>query len=450
MEDLVSDIGEHFERYLSRLKRALAQPSIAAQGLGITEMADLLMEELGALGFAVEKVQTDGAPVILAKMEGKGPEKLVFYNHYDVQPVNPVELWDTPPFEPAVREGKLYARGASDNKGAIFARLAAVESYLRVRGELPLRLVWVIEGEEEIGSIHLRQFVEKKGEEIKGAIGCVWEAGGKDVKERYEIALGCKGILYVELRVRKAKRDLHSALAAVVENPGWRLVMALSSLKGQGGKVLIPGFYEDVIPPTPSQLKLLEDWDFPEEEARKLWGIKAFLGDLSGMKLKEALIFGPTCNICGIHSGYAGPGSKTVLPAEAFAKLDFRLVPNQRPEKVVWALRKFLDSLGFNDVEIAWWEGEMPFCGDPENPFVKVAVAVAKKVYGHEPVVLPMMAGTGPVHLLCGQFGIPIVTAGVSYADSRAHAPNENIRLADFFEGIKYIAALLDALASRA
>lgn len=446
MEEIFADVEAHFPEYLALLKRALGQPSIAAEGQGISEMAELLAEDLRAVGFAAEIVPTDGAPVLLAHMEGRRPERLLFYNHYDVQPVDPLELWEFPPFEPTVRDGKLFARGASDNKGAIYARLAAVESYLRVRGELPLGLTWVIEGEEEIGSVHLHQFVEARKDALKNVLGCVWEAGGKDARERYEIALGCKGILYVELRARGAARDLHSANAAIVENPAWRLVWALNSLKGPDGRVRIPGFYDIVRPPTPAQRAALADWEFPEDEVRKLYGIDRFLDGLTGMALKERLIFGPTCNIDGFHSGYGGPGSKTVLPAEAVAKLDFRLVPDQEPKQVVEALRKHLDAEGFSDVEIAWWEGEKPWAGDPEHPFVQTAVRAAERVYGHRPAILPMMAGTGPVYLLCGQFGTPMITAGVGYADSRAHSPNENIRLQDFAQGIKYIVAMFEEI----
>ncbi|HEY75513.1 MAG TPA: M20/M25/M40 family metallo-hydrolase [Thermoflexia bacterium] len=442
-KEIYTDIEAHKTAYLVRLKRLLTQPSISSQGVGLGETADLLTGMLRSLGFKVEQVPIDGPPVIVAQMEGKRPERLLFYNHYDVQPVDPLEEWTTPPFEPTVREGKLYARGAADNKGAIAARLGAIESYLRVHGSLPVGLTWIIEGEEEIGSPHLHQFVESQRELLEGAIGCVWEAGGKNARDRYEIALGCKGMLYLELRVKGAARDLHSAMAATVVNPAWRLLWALNSIKGPDGAIRIPGFYDDVRPPTDAQRQALAEWEYPEEEVRALLGIDAFLDGLTGMALKERLIFAPTCNIDGFHAGYAGPGSKTVLPARAYAKVDFRLVPDQRPERVVEQLREHLDRAGFDDVEIVWWNGEAPAAGDPDHPFVKVAVRTAEVVYGHRPTVLPMMAGTGPVHLLCGQFGVPIVTAGIGYADSRGHAPNENIRLEDFYEGVRYIATLL-------
>ncbi len=446
MDTLLADIQAHAKQSLSLLMRAAAQPSISSENLGLAEMADLLAKELADTGFEVEQVPTDGAPVLLARMGGEGAKTLLFYNHYDVQPVDPLEAWASPPFEPTIRGGKLYARGVADNKGATVARICAIRSYLRVRRRLPVNLVWVIEGEEEIGSIHLHQFVEARKQVLQGCFGCVWEAGGKNARDRYEIALGCKGLLYVELRAKGAARDLHSALAATVVSPAWRLLWALNSLKGPDGRIRIPGFYDDVRPPTPAQRQALADWDYPEEEVRTLYGIDTFLDGLTGMALKERLIFGPTCNIDGFHTGYGGPGSKTVLPSEACAKLDFRLVPDQSPRRVAELLRAHLDAEGFPDVEIAWWEGEEPAAGDPEHPFVQAAIRAAETVYGHSPALLPMMSGTGPVHLLCGQFGVPIVTAGVGYADSRGHAPNENIRIDDFVEHIRYIVTLLDQL----
>jgi acetylornithine deacetylase/succinyl-diaminopimelate desuccinylase-like protein len=443
MNELFQDIEIHAEEYLKRLYKAISQPSISSENKGMTEMADLLTTMLEDVGFEVEQIPIDGPPVILAFMEGQSEETVLFYNHYDVQPVDPLDEWTNPPFEPTLRAGRLYGRGVADNKGATIGRLCAIESFLRVRGQLPVSIAWVIEGEEEVGSLHLHQFVEAKEGLLRGVHGCVWEAGGKNALDRYEISLGCKGLVYAELRTRGAIRDLHSALAATVISPAWRLVWALNSIKGPEGQVLIPGFYDDVKPPSSAQREALDKWEYPEGQVRTLYGIDTFLDDLTGLELKERLIFGPTFNIDGFHSGYGGPGSKTVLPREAYAKVDFRLVPDQQPEQVIKLLRSHLDEQGFDDVDIAWWEGEAPAAGDPDHPFVQAAIRSAESVYAHSPAVLPMMAGTGPVHILCGQFGVPIVTAGVGYADSRGHAPDENIRIPDYVEHIRYIASLI-------
>jgi acetylornithine deacetylase/succinyl-diaminopimelate desuccinylase-like protein len=451
MREILDHIEARADDYVARLKRACAQPSISAQGEGLTEMADLVAEMLRGIGFGVELASVgsgDAPPVVLGRMRGSGDRTLLLYNHYDVQPVDPLDEWDTPPFQPDVRDGKVYGRGTADNKGSIVSRVCALEAYLKHRDELPIDVVWVIEGEEEIGSPHLNGFAEQHVDLLRGAYGCIWEAGGRNARDRYQIALGCKGLLYVELRAQEAARDLHSALAATVENPAWRLLWALNTLKGPDGKVRIPGFYDDVRPISRAQRDALADWDYPEEEVKQLYGIETFLGGVTGDELKERLIFGPTCNVDGFHAGYGGPGSKTVLPSRASAKLDFRLVPDQDPTRILRLLEEHLAREGFGDIEVVTFNGgEHPVVGDPTHPFVKMCVRTAQRIYGHEPAVIPMMSGTGPVHQLCGQFGVPMATAaGVGYAGSRGHAPNEHIRIADFVVVTKYMVGLLEEL----
>ncbi|MFO7740718.1 MAG: M20/M25/M40 family metallo-hydrolase [Anaerolineae bacterium] len=455
MKPVFDHIEAHTDEYLGRLIRACAQPSISAQGEGLEEMAAMVREMLEGVGFDVTLVPldsgaSDGAPpVVLGCMKGSGDRTLLLYNHYDVQPVDPLDEWTNPPFQPEVRDGKLYARGTADNKGSIVSRVSALEAYLAHRESLPVNIVWVIEGEEEIGSPHLDDFVTQYRDVLRGAYGCVWEAGGRNARDQYEISLGCKGLLYVELRAHEAARDLHSALAATVGNPAWRLLWALNTLKGPDGEVRIPGFYDHVRPISPAQREVLAAWDYPEEEVRELYGIDEFLDGLTGEGLKERLIFGPTCNVDGFHAGYGGPGSKTVLPARASAKLDFRLVPDQDPARILQLLREHLEREGFDDVEIVTFNGgEHPVAGDPSHPFVQACVSTAERIYGHPPAVIPMMAGTGPVHQLCGRFDVPMATAaGVGYAGSRAHAPDEHIRIEDFVVVTKYLVGLLEELA---
>lgn len=454
MKEILEHIEAHTEEYLSRLSRACAQPSISAEGRGLEEMASLVGEMLEGIGFDVELVPprpsdpTVAPPVVLGRMEGQSDRTLLLYNHYDVQPVDPLDEWTSPPFEPEVREGKVYARGTADNKGSIVSRVSALEAYLAHRETPPVNVVWVIEGEEEIGSVHLDEFVEQHDQLLRRAYGCVWEAGGKNAQDRYEISLGCKGLLYVELRAREAARDLHSAMAATVANPAWRLLWALNTLKGPDDEVHIAGFYDDVRPLSATQRSALAEWEYPEEEVLELYGIDSFLGGLTGQRLKERLIFGPTCNVDGFHAGYGGPGSKTVLPAHATAKLDFRLVPDQDPDRILILLQEHLQREGFGDIELVTFDGEHPVAGDPSHPFVEDCVSVAEQIYGHRPALIPMMAGTGPVHQLCGRFGVPVATAaGVAYAGSRGHAPDEHIRIEDFVVVTKYLVGLLEELA---
>jgi acetylornithine deacetylase/succinyl-diaminopimelate desuccinylase-like protein len=455
MKEIFDHIEAHTDEYLSRLVEACAQPSISAQGVGLDEMANLVAGMLEGIGFDVELVSPGPGvvpPVVLGRMGGSSERTLLLYNHYDVQPVDPLDEWVTPPFKPDIRDDKVYGRGTADNKGSIVSRVCALEAYLAHRDELPIEVVWVIEGQEEIGSPHLDKFAEEYADVLRGAYGCIWEAGGRNAQDRYQISLGCKGLLYVELRAQEAARDLHSALAATVVNPAWRLLWALNTLKGPDGKVRIPGFYDKVQPISPAQRRALADWDYPEEEVKQLYGIEEFLDGLTGGDLKERLIFGPTCNVDGFHAGYGGPGSKTVLPSRATAKLDFRLVPDQDPERILQLLQEHLEREGFGDIEVVTFDGgsagEHPVVGDPTHPFVRTCVRTAERIYGHEPAVIPMMSGTGPVHQICGQFGVSMATAaGVSYAGSRGHAPNENIRIDDFVVVTKYLVGLLEDLA---
>ncbi len=449
MQRIFTHIEAQSDTSLNRLRRLCAQPSVSAQGEGLEATAHLVADMLTEIGCEVTLVPTDGPPVILAQKHVGSAYTLLLYNHYDVQPVDPVDEWLSAPFEPSIRDKKFYARGAADNKGAIVSRIGAIEAYQAQQGQLPVNILWVIEGEEEIGSPHLAQFVDAYTDLLRTADGCVWESGGKNARGKYQIALGCKGLLYVELKARHASHDLHSALAAIVGNPAWRLIWALGAIKTPDERIQIPGFYDAVRPISSAQQRALAHWSYPEDESRALYGIDQFIGGVSGQALKEQLLFHPTCNVDGFQNGYTGPGSKTVLPCEATVKLDFRLVPDQDPEQILALLRAHLDAQGFDDIEIVSSDGEHPFAGDPEHPFVQIAGRVAEQIYGHKPAIIPMMSGTGPVYLLCGQFGVPMITAGVGYAGSNAHAPNEHIRIKDFVAGTKYIAALLEALGER-
>jgi acetylornithine deacetylase/succinyl-diaminopimelate desuccinylase-like protein len=448
MEDILAYIDRHLDQTVARLQTFCRQPSIAAQGVGMAEMAEMVHDTLLKAGAQVELVPTARYPVVVGHLVGSGPKTLMFYNHYDVQPPEPLELWDSPPFAAEIRDGHLYARGAADNKGNLVARLAAVEAWLSVRGELPLNVLFVVEGEEEIGSPNLGRFAEENANRLR-ADGCIWESGYKDTKGRLEILLGVKGILAVELRARTANRDLHSASAAVVESPAWRLIWALNSLKGPDERIRIPGFYDDVRPPDERDRAMLAAWDYDETGQLAEIGMERFVLGLTGEALKEKLLFQPTCNVCGFHAGYGGPGVKTVLPAEATAKLDFRLVPDQDPYDLLEKLRAHLDAQGFDDIDIDAEGPEFPARTDPGDPLVGAVVAAARQAYDTEPVVKPLMAATGPMYELCQRWGLPAAGAGIGWAGSRGHSPNENVRLDDLRQGIRHIALILNEFSAR-
>jgi acetylornithine deacetylase/succinyl-diaminopimelate desuccinylase-like protein len=443
MDDVLAYIDRHTGETIGRLQAFCRQSSISAQGVGMAEMAELVRGALNEAGAQAKLVPTAGYPVVVGRLAGTGSKTLMFYNHYDVQPPEPLELWESPPFAAEIRGGHLYARGVADNKGNLVSRLAAVEAWLAVRGELPLNILFVVEGEEEIGSPNLGHFAEENADRLQ-ADGCIWEAGYKDTQDRLEISLGAKGILALDLRVRSLARDLHSANAAIVEAAAWRLIWALNSLKGPDERIRIPGFYDNVQAPDERDRAMLVAWDYDEGGQLAEFGADHFLLGLTGEALKEQSLFQPTCNVCGFHTGYGGPGIKTVLPAEAAAKLDFRLVPDQDPYDIMEKLRAHLDAGGFADVEIEVEGPEFPSRTDPDDPLVGAVVAAARRAYGVEPVVKPLMAGTGPMYELCQRWGVPAAGAGTGWAGSRNHSPNENIRLDDLVQGIKHIALTMD------
>ena len=442
MEKFNAYIDDNTERFIEELKEFCRQPSISTQNVGLEEMADLARSRLERLGAEARLIPVDGGPAVVFAEIGRGERTLLIYNHYDVQPPDPLEEWESPPFEPAIREGKLYARGVADNKGDLIARIQAIEAYRAAFGELPLRIKFVVEGEEEVGSLHLAQFAQEN-RDLLAADGCLWECGGKDDAERFVISLGLKGIAYLELRARGAKSDLHSSIATIAPNPAWRLVWALSTLKDEDDHITIDGFMDHVAQPTPAEMSALEAIPFEEEKIRERLGIPELIRGLSGVEALKKHLYEPTCTICGFRSGYIEEGSKTVLPSTAMVKLDFRLTPHLTPELVGQLLRQHLDRRGFEDIEIAFGVGEHSARTPLDAPIVQAAVAAAEAVYGQRPVIYPTMAGSGPMYPLSEGLGIPAVLAGVGYPGANVHAPNENIRLADYFEGIRYIGGLI-------
>ncbi|MBO0791802.1 MAG: M20/M25/M40 family metallo-hydrolase [Ktedonobacteraceae bacterium] len=444
MADLLSTLDTYVEQHIQEHMRELAvlcdQPSVSAQGLGIDACAHLVARMLDRRGITARIMETGGHPVVYGEY-GEGDRTLLLYNHYDVQPPEPLELWNSPPFETTQRDGKLFARGTADDKGDIVSRLAAFDAYRAVYGDLPYRLKFLIEGEEEIGSPHLHTFI-RDHQDLLAADACVWEAGWTDHEGRLLMYLGLRGIVSVELRLRTIKYDAHSGLYSALPNAAWRLVWALATLKDQQEHILIPGFYDDVRPPTQRQRELLAALPSQEEQEKIEHGFTRYAGKLSGQNLKES-VFLPTCTINGLGSGYQGEGSKTIIPAEASCKIDFRLVPDQDPQDVIRKLRAHLDAQGFNDIEIHAEPGERAGVVDPDDPFVQLALQAARTTYGKEPVVNPLIGGSGPYAAFLEYLHTPIVASGVSYPGSLGHAPNEHIRITDWILGTRHMARIL-------
>lgn len=437
-------LENHLDDSIAELCELCAQPSVSAQKLGLEECAGLTASMLRKRGFEAEIMPSAGAPVVYAERKGRSDKTLLFYNHYDVQPPEPLELWESPPFEPTLRDGKLYARGVSDDKGHILSRLFAIDALLDAEGELPCNVKFVIEGEEEVGSVSLAGFLNAHREKL-AADACVWEFGGVNHRETPVQYLGLRGIFYVELSVETAAIDVHSGIGgSIFPNAAWRLVWALNTLKGPDERVLIPGFYDNIRPPTERDRELMAALPEISHDYRERYGVQSFLKGLTGgVELRIAESFEPTCTICGLTSGYQGPGSKTVLPARASAKVDFRLVPEQTPEQIMKGLRAHLDANGFDDIEITQLGGEPAGRTDPDDPFVKLVVESARPVYGQPMEIVPMTGGSGPNHCFIHELNVPVVTAGVGYPGSKGHAPNENLRLDLYLLGARHIARIM-------
>jgi len=443
-----SYLETHLDESIAELSRLVAQPSVGAQNLGMRECALLVDEMLKGRGFDVRVMDTKGAPVVFGERRGKSDKTLLIYNHYDVQPPEPLELWETPPFEPSLRDGKLYGRGVSDDKGHIVSRLFAIDSLLDTEGELPCNIKFIIEGEEETASINLFEFI-KQNKGLLKADACIWEFGGVDHREVPMQYLGLRGICYVELSVETASTDVHSGLGgSIFPNAAWRLVWALSTLKGEDERIRIKGFYDGIKNPSTRDRELMEALPEVAEEYKSRYGVRQFIKGLSGgVDLRMEEVFSPTCTICGLTSGYQGPGSKTVLPARASAKVDFRLVPDQHPDDIRQKLREHLDEHGFSDVQITDLGGDPPARTDPDDPFVQLVAKVAEDVYEMPMQLVPLVGGSGPSHPFVHDLGLPVATAGLGYPDTKAHAPNENIRVDLYLKHARHMARVIKEFA---
>jgi acetylornithine deacetylase/succinyl-diaminopimelate desuccinylase-like protein len=434
----------NLDHYLAELSELCAQPSISARTEGIQECAALVGRLLARHGLQVERLETPGNPVMVGRAAGRSARTLLCYNHYDVQPPEPLELWTTPAFEPTIRDGALFARGAADDKGEFIARLAALDAVRAAHGgELPCNLLFVVEGEEEIGSPTMAQFVLDHREQL-ACDGSIWEGGGIGPDGAPEMVLGARGILAVELRVRTMSHDAHSGGGHIFPSAAWRLVRALATLKGEDERIRIPGFYDQARAPSEMELALLDKAPTFEAVMREIFDVQQFVLGRTGAALNRA-VFQPTCNIQGINTGYQGEGDKTIVPAEASAKLDFRLVPDMDPDDILAKLRAHLDAQGFSDVVIHSYGGMKPFTATPDNPLVQLTLSTGQEVYGLPTQVTPISGGSTPIYAFSGPLGgIPVVFAGVGYWDNRIHAPNEHVRIQDFLNGARHVARIID------
>jgi len=429
--DALKHVDSNLNNLILDLQTLIRQPSVSAKNEGIEECAKLVKKLLKKSGLKSEilRLKKGVAPIVYGEIKSrKNPTKtLMFYNHYDVQPAEPFDLWDDPPFSGTRKGNKIFGRGATDDKGELITRIKAVEACLKTTGDVPCNIKFVIEGEEETGSAHIEEYLKKYQKKFS-CDGVIWEFGYVDTKNRPIIGLGMKGLLFVELSVKESIIDAHSSLAVLIKNPAWRLIEAIKTLRDSNGKILIKDWYKEVTPFSKQDLELIRKEPFDENVFKKEFGIKSFVGDKKGMDAKKALAGGATCNIAGFVSGYTGDGAKTVLPGKALVKIDFRLVPKMVPKKQVMRLKKHLKSKGFGDVKIKVFHGEAAARTSSSEPFVTQVKAAADKSYGKS-ILNVSNAGTGPMYPFVDILKAPCISIGSTYMFSRIHSPNEFARV---------------------
>jgi acetylornithine deacetylase/succinyl-diaminopimelate desuccinylase-like protein len=436
------EIGKKNEQEeIDCLRKAIRIPTCFHKKHDMRPMVALLTREFKERGYKVQIFPTAGAPIIVADLDRNMRKTLLFYNHYDVQPEEPLSEWKSPPYELTLRNKRLYGRGVLDNKGPIVANLFGIQNALETGYEPKCNVRFVIEGEEEAGSTHLERFCRAHPSLLESN-GCIWEWANAVPKKRTRVYAGVKGDVYLELHVKGFSKDAHSGDAPIVINPAWRLVWALSTLKNYREEILIDGFYDDVTPPSKDELELLADYPSEQiEQYKQLYKTENFLLGREGVEFWKELEFGPTCSICGLSAGWEGPGSKTVIGKEAMVKVDFRLVPNQQAGKIYKLLRRHLDKHGFSDVEMKLLEGYGPSRTPINDPFIQLLAKTAKGFSGQEPMLIPSSQGSGPAYLFGNH--TPWAMCEIPDPETNIHAPNESMRLVD----LRYMTAFIGAVA---
>jgi acetylornithine deacetylase/succinyl-diaminopimelate desuccinylase-like protein len=440
-------VSKNKDRFLQDFRTLLKQPSVSAQKLGIEDCAKIVKKQMDMAGLRAKILPVkNGNPVVYGEaMSKSGSKTLLIYGHYDVQPVEPLEKWVSGPFDAKISGRKIVSRGAADSKNNVVSFIKAAESYLKGSGDVPLNLKFVVEGEEEIGSPHLPSFIDENAEKLK-ADSVVCYDGDLAEEGRPKFELGVKGLLYVELRCKKAKEDLHSSYAPLAENPAWRLVWAMNTIKGPDEKIKIKGWYDDVVPFSPIQSRLMNKIQFDGNGLLREWGLKSFPRAKNNREAFKHYMTEPTCTICGFKTGYIGEGSKTVLPGSAMLKIDFRIVNDQNPRRLLQLLKQHLHSHGFDDIQIKALGLVEPSTTKPSAPIARAAEKAGRMVYGRAPVVMPRNPASGPDYLFTKHLGLDSIWTGSGppSAYSHAHAPNEWTTVDNFLNGIRYIATIMD------
>lgn len=448
MQVVIDYIKQNRQRFVDELIEWVKIPSISAQSShkgDCERAAQFVLSQLNTMGFETKLCPTPGNPIVLGKHhKAPGKPTVLIYGHYDVQPEDPVELWQTPPFDPQVREGNLIARGATDNKGQCFAHIKAVESIIQTDGELPVNVTFLIEGEEEIHSKNLYDFILANKNELQCDVGVISDSS-QFAAGAPAVTYGLRGIVGEEIRVTGPKQDLHSGVyGGAVANPCNVIADIIAKLKDDKGRVAIPGFYDDVLELEPWEREAFAKLPFNEQTLKNSVGVKALSGE-QGYNSYEQRWARPTLDVNGIFGGYQGEGSKTIIPSWAGAKITMRMVPNQNPEDIHQKFVDYVKSIAPPSVQVTFKDGGG--CGAVLVPrdarFMDQAVEAVKRGFGAEPVFI-REGGSIPIVLtLSEELGVHVLLIGFGLPDDNMHGPNEKFSLDDFVKGIKTSAWLL-------
>jgi acetylornithine deacetylase/succinyl-diaminopimelate desuccinylase-like protein len=446
LEGALQWADETSDQALETLRQLVSQPSISTRNEGVHETAMILQEIMETAGISSRLLPTGGQPAIYGEIAGpRGAPTVLFYGHYDVQPPEPLELWHTPPFEPDIRDGRIYGRGVADNKGQHLCHIWAVRAWRGAAGELPVTVKFLIEGEEETGSPHLADLVRDRRDLLHADLVYTSD-GGMHPSGRPAVYFSVRGLLYVEVEIRGASADAHSGNKGnLLPQPAWELVDLLHSLRGSDGRAVFPGFYDSVRPPTTAEEAMLREIPFDREVFLAEHGLdESPISD--GADYHRRLTFGPTFNISGLASGHTGQGIKTIIPARAVAKIDFRLVADQDPDTVFEAFACAIAERNPR-AEVRRLGATPPSLTDPSLPISETVVGAVRNSWKVKPVVSGL-GGTLPDYVFTQILGVPSVIVPYANHDEHNHAPNENLRLDCFFSGIRTTLYVLDALST--
>jgi acetylornithine deacetylase/succinyl-diaminopimelate desuccinylase-like protein len=454
MDKVIDFININRDRYLEELKAFLAIPSISAlpQHAGdVQRCAEWCADEMRRIGLEnVRLVATPGNPVVYGDwLHASGAPTILFYGHYDVQPVDPLDLWQSPPFEATIRDGEIYARGSADDKGQVFMHFKAIEAHLKQAGSLPVNIKIILEGEEEVGSANLDNFIRDHRGEL-GADVVVISDSPMFARGVPSICYGLRGLVYFQIDLRGSSTDLHSgSFGGAVSNPAFVLAQMLAQMKDRSGRIRIPGFYDDVVALQEEERKAWASLPFNERKYKKDFGIPKVAGE-TGYTTLERTWARPTFEVNGLMSGFTGEGAKTVLPALAMAKVSMRLVPNQSPDKIAELFEAHVKDIAPATVElkITRMHGGKPWMTSYDNPYVQAAGRAIEKGFGRKPVFTREGGSIPVVSTFQEELGLPSVLFGVGLPDENAHAPNEKLDLENFQGGIIASAILYQEIAA--